>query len=108
MCWTKRSDPVPTADEEALAGDPSCLRGGEEQNHVGHVVWLPHASKRDVPYDRLFRVRGDPPGLDRPWCHHVDCTSVLTELHGGGPAVGLQRRLAGTVRHLTWKRVSRV
>ncbi len=55
-----------------------------------------------------FRVRGDPPSLDRSWGHHVHRDSILTELHGGGTAVGLQRRFAGSVGHLARKTVGPV
>src|SRR5215218_4333168 len=99
---------MPTTDEEALAGDPACLLGGEEHDHVGHVVWPPHAPKRNALHDRLLRLLGDPPGLDRSWRHHVYRDSVLTELHGSRSAVGLQRRFAGSVGHLTWKAVGSV
>src|SRR5215216_6286821 len=58
ICQTKDSDPVATTDEEALASDPARLLGGEEHHHVGHIVWTPHASKRNVLHDRLFRFRG--------------------------------------------------
>src|SRR5215213_4457476 len=83
MCQTKGSDPVATTDEEALAGDPPRLLGGEEDDYVGHVVGPPHAPKWDVRHNRLLRVRGDPPGLDRARGHHVDGDPILTELHGG-------------------------
>src|SRR4051794_31646362 len=108
MCWTKGSDPVAATDEEALAGDPPRLLGGEEHDHVGHIVGSPYAPKRDVVHDRLFRFRGDPSRLDRSRGHHVDRDSKFTELHSGGTAVGFERRLACSVGDLTWKTSSRV
>src|SRR3954466_10052535 len=108
MCWTKRSDSVAATDEEALAGDPPRLLGSKEHDHVGYVVWTPHAPKRDVLHDRLFRLRGDPPRLDRARGHHVDRDSILSELHGGRPAVGLQGRFACPVGHLARETVGSV
>src|SRR5215207_2487731 len=108
MCWTKHSDPVTAADEEALTGDPPRLLGGQEHHHIGHVVWPPHAPKRDVVDDRLFRFGGDPPRLDRSWGDHVDRDAKLTKFHSGRATVGFQRRFARPVGHLAWKTVSPV
>src|SRR5215218_9682625 len=108
MWLTKASDAVAATDEKALTGDPPRLLGGEEHDYVGHVIWPSHAPERNVLHDRLFRVRGDPPSLDRSWRHDVHGDPVLSELHGGRSAVGLERRFAGSIGHLAWKAVGSV
>ncbi len=38
MSWQTGLDPVSTTDKKALTGDPPCLIGGQEHNHIGYVV----------------------------------------------------------------------
>jgi len=51
------SHAVTTTDEDALAGNPACLFGGEKDGDVGDIVGIPDATEWDIACHLRFRFR---------------------------------------------------
>src|SRR5437763_13255082 len=91
---------MPPTNVKQLAGDPAGLLRGKEQDDVGHVLRLSDPAQRGLRGQPLCELRRDVARLHRAQGHHVDRYPERAQLSGGGPAVALQRMLAGAVGDL--------
>ena len=102
------SNPVAAGYLNDLAGEPPCVIGSQEHQHVGNVLGRAQAPQRDRGQQRRLKLGGDVACLDRARRHGVHRDAQWTDLDGHAARVGLRRRFARAIGDLAGEVLRRV